>query len=212
MLLEESKNGVVENSTIDDDRTPMITPSDIIEHLFCPRFTYFIHCLKIPQHEEKRYKVEKGREIHQKKEKFLKDYIRKKINCVKKDVSIYLADPKLKVRGIVDEVLYFEDGTLSPLDYKFAEYNDFVYKTHKVQSAIYALLIESNYKKEVRKGYIIYCRSNNKLVEIVYTEKDFCYAINVVNEIFDVIQKSYYPKSTSFKARCIDCCYKNICC
>ncbi len=58
----------------DSEATPMITPSDVIEHLFCPRFTYFIHCLKIPQHEELRYKVLKGRELHDKREKENKEY------------------------------------------------------------------------------------------------------------------------------------------
>ncbi len=38
----------------------MITPSEVIEHIYCPRFTCFLNCLNIPQHEELRYKVLKG--------------------------------------------------------------------------------------------------------------------------------------------------------
>ena len=41
-----------------------ITTSDILEFLFCPRFTYFENYLDIPQHEEKRFKVQKWRMIH----------------------------------------------------------------------------------------------------------------------------------------------------
>ncbi len=56
-----------------------ITPSEIIEFLYCKRFIYFMKCLGIRQYEEKRYKVQKGREIHEKREKENRDYLRKKL-------------------------------------------------------------------------------------------------------------------------------------
>lgn len=45
-----------------------ITPSDMIEFLYCRRFIYYMKCLSIPQFEENRFKVQKGREVHEKKE------------------------------------------------------------------------------------------------------------------------------------------------
>ncbi|MGH7829356.1 MAG: CRISPR-associated protein Cas4, partial [Candidatus Binatia bacterium] len=90
----------------------MITPSEVIEYLYCPRFVYFMHCLNIPQHEDRRFKVLKGREVHQRRETENKDYLRKKIGVTKKEIGVYLASPSLKVRGIVDEVLTLEDGTM----------------------------------------------------------------------------------------------------
>ena len=45
----------------------IITISDVLEYLFCPRFIYYIHCLDIPQYEESRFKVIKGREVHDEK-------------------------------------------------------------------------------------------------------------------------------------------------
>lgn len=54
---------------VDTESTVMITPSEVIEYLFCPRFLYFMNCLKIPQHEELRYKVMKGRALHERREK-----------------------------------------------------------------------------------------------------------------------------------------------
>lgn len=55
-----------------------ITPSEMIEFLYCPRFTYFMKCLGIVQHEENRYKVQKGRSVHEDKAEQNKSYIRKK--------------------------------------------------------------------------------------------------------------------------------------
>ena len=195
----------------DNESTPMITPSEVIEHLYCPRFTYFMNCLNIRQHEELRYKVLKGRELHEKRENENRDYLRKRLGCVDKELSVYIASKELRIRGVVDEVLHLSDGTLAPLDYKYTEYNEYTFETHRIQSALYALLIKENYKKTVTRGFICYMKGGNKIKEILYSEKDFCCARNVVQEIFDVIQKGYYPKKTSWQNRCIDCCYRNIC-
>ncbi|HBY57577.1 MAG TPA: CRISPR-associated protein Cas4, partial [Candidatus Atribacteria bacterium] len=76
-----------------------LTPSEIMEYLFCPRFIYFIHCLNIPQHEEQRFKVLMGREVHEKKAKLNKDYLRKKINCIKRENLVYLASERYHLKG-----------------------------------------------------------------------------------------------------------------
>ncbi len=196
---------------MDTETTVIITPSEVIEHLFCPRFTYFMNCLNIPQHEEQRYKVLKGRELHERREKENREYLRKKIGCVEKEVSVYVASPKIKVRGIIDEILTFADGSMSPLDYKYTEYKDYLFETHKVQSVLYAMLLKETYNKPVNKGYIYYAKDSSGLKEIIYKESDFIYAKAVIDEIFDVMLKGYYPKKTSWQNRCIDCCYRNIC-
>jgi len=170
-----------------------------------------MHCLNIPQHEELRYKVLEGRRLHEKREKQNIDYLRKKIGCVGKEISVYLASKELKVRGIIDEILQLADGTMAPLDYKYAEYNEFIYKTHRIQSTIYALLIMENYKRPVKKGFICYSRGHNKLVPVAYSEQDLNQAKELISEIFDIIIKGYFPKKASWPNRCMDCCYRNIC-
>ena len=189
----------------------MITVSDLIEYQFCKRFTYFMHCLKINQREDKRYKVLKGREVHKQKEDRNKNYLRKKIGAVEKDASVYLSSKKYNFVGIIDEVLELENGSFAPFDYKFAEYKENLFTTHKYQSYLYAELIRDTYKKEVKKGYICYVRSNNLVKEIEYTEKEFIKVINTLEDINKIITTGYFPKATSSKAKCIDCCYRNIC-
>lgn len=206
-----------------------ITPSEVIEYLYCPRFIYYMNCLCIPQHEEQRYKVMKGRDLHDEKKNINKAYLRGKLKCVGKDIDVYMSSDKYHLKGVVDEVLFLEDGTFSPLDYKFAEYREKLFKTHKYQSVLYALLIKENYlpdyvfqagradnafragNVEVKKGFVCYTRSKNLIKEIKYSEKDFKMAINIISEILDIIQSGYYPKKTRNSAKCIDCCYRNIC-
>jgi CRISPR-associated exonuclease Cas4 len=190
---------------------PSITISDVIEYLYCPRFTYFMHCLSIPQREEKHFKVRKGREIHLVKEKTNIGYLRKRYNVIDKLLEVYMSSPKLGVRGIVDEVLFFDDGTAGPLDYKFAEYRNRMFRTHRYQSALYGLMIAESFNIPVERGYIVYTRSKNKIIELEYTDTDKTQASKIVENIFNIIQIGEYPEVNTNKRKCLNCTYRRIC-
>lgn len=190
---------------------PNITASDVIEYLYCPRFIYFMYCLNISQQEENRYKVQKGRQIHEIKAEINKSYLRKKLNVVKKEINIPLNSEKYCIHGIVDEILFLNDGSASPFDYKFAEYKDKLFKTYKYQSCIYGLLIQENYNIPVNQGFICYVRSNNLVKEIEFNKKELDETIKIIFDILKIIETGIFPKKIKSARRCIDCCYKNIC-
>jgi CRISPR-associated exonuclease Cas4 len=186
-----------------------ITPSEIIQYLYCPRFIYFEKVLGIPQFEEKSYKAMKGRHLHEDKTRMNKDYLRKKLGVIEKYQEQYLTNQML--RGKVDEVLLLEDGTAAPLDYKFAQYKDKVFNTYKTQLACYAWLIEDNFKKPVNRGFLVYTRSKSKLIEV---ELDDAFKRDVKNKaqaIVQIIDNNHFPKATRYKKRCVGCTYRNIC-
>lgn len=187
-----------------------VTASHLLEYLFCPRFTYFEYVLDIPEYQEKRFKVQQGREIHNKIRKMNPDYLRKKIGVTEKKSDVYLSS-QMGIRGIVDEVLFFNDGTAAPLDYKYAEYKDRTFKNHRFQLVFYAQLIKDNFHVPVNRGFIVYTRSKNKLVEVPILEKDYTELEEIIGDLLDIIQKGRYPESTKYKRRCPDCCYRNIC-
>lgn len=186
-----------------------ITPSDIIQYLYCPRFIYFEYVLAIPQYEEKSYKAMRGRHLHESKKTINKDYLRKKIGVTEKHQEQYLTNKFL--RGKVDEVLELNDGTAAPLDYKFAKYKDRIFNTYKTQLYCYAWLIEDNFGKPVDKGYLVYTRSKHKLVEVSVTKESKDKVKKAARDIIDIIQKNRFPKATRFKKRCRGCTYRNIC-
>jgi CRISPR-associated exonuclease Cas4 len=186
-----------------------LTPSHIIEYLFCPRFTYFEYVLAIPQYEEKSYKVIKGREVHDQKLERNKDYLRKKIGAVDKHLDQYLTNSWL--RGRIDEVLELADGTMAPLDYKFAEFKDRVFETYKTQQYCYACLIEENFGKSVDRGFIVYIRSKHYLEEIPISQGNKDEVKRCAEEVWKIIDHNFYPKGTKYKKRCVDCTYRNIC-
>lgn len=184
-------------------------PSQIIEYLYCPRYTYFEYVLRIPQYEEKFYKVQRGREIHNEKLERNKDYLRKKIGVRQKWTDQYLGIDGL--RGKVDEVLLLNDGTYAPLDYKFAVWNDKVYDTYKQQLYCYAVLIEAAFGGKVERGFLVYIRSKHKLAEIEVGENVKAEIKESMRQMLEIIEGNKFPKATKFKKRCVNCTYRNIC-
>jgi CRISPR-associated exonuclease Cas4 len=189
----------------------IITISDVLEYLFCPRFIYYMHCLAIPQYEGSRFKVIKGREVHDEKRITNTEYLRKKLSVVKKEINVFIASKNHHIKGIVDEILFLDDGTAAPFEYKYAEFKDTIFQTYKFQLVLHAMMIKENYKIDVKKGFICFTRSNNHIEEIVFTEKDFKKGIEIIDEILEIIDKGFYPGKSKYKNKCIDCCYSNIC-
>lgn len=184
-------------------------PSQIIEYLYCPRFTYFEYVLCIPQYEEKFYKVTRGREIHDQKLERNKEYLRKKIGAIDKLTDQYLG--MVGLRGKVDEVLKLNNSTFAPLDYKFAHWKDKVFDTYKQQLYCYAVLIEENFNVQVEKGFLVYTRSKNKLIEVEIPPQAKEEIKESMQDMLDIIKGNKFPRATKFKKRCLNCTYRNIC-
>ena len=168
-----------------------------------------MYILNIPQYEEKYTKVNKGREVHHLKTIRNKDYLRKKIGVTEKYINPYLASENLV--GVPDEVVKLKDGSMAVIDYKFSKYNGIVYEPVKQQLISYAVLTENVYKTEVNKSYLVYVRSNNKMIEIPITEKDKKLILDSIKNIKFILENDYFPKPTRHKSKCINCTYKNIC-
>ncbi len=187
-----------------------ITCTILLEHCFCPRFTYFEQVLAIPERQEKRFKVLKGREVHEKVQSVNRSYLRKKIGCVQRKRNVHLATPDGLV-GVLDEILTLEDGAMAPLDYKFAVYPGFVYQTYRMQVAFYAELIVECLQKNVDRGFIVFTRSKNKLVQvpITRTEREQLHAS--IARIRNIVRTGALPAGSAGTKACRDCCYRNIC-
>ncbi len=186
-----------------------ITPSVIIEYLYCPRFTYFEHVLKIPQFEEKNYKVMKGRNIHEEKLSVNAAYLRKKIGVESKLNDVYLSDDIL--RGVIDEILFLNDGTAAPLDYKFAKFEGEIYDTYKTQLYCYSWLIQQATGKKVTRGFLVYTRSKNKLIELPVAPDDMAGVRKVAEDILNLVQTAALPEAHANYKKCVQCTYANIC-
>lgn len=189
----------------------ILTPSHLLEYLYCPRFTYFEFVLGIPQHQEKRFKVRKGREAHELRQRINPRYLRKRLGVVRRDIDVRLISADLHLSARIDEVLTLADGDQAPFDYKYAEYKHRTFRNHRIQAALYGLLVRELRQCEVRKAFLCYIRSNFKVVEIPLAEADFAEARACLEDCRELIVTGYFPPATPWTRRCDDCCYANIC-
>jgi len=187
----------------------LLSASVMLEYWYCPRFIYYMNILKLKQKEENRLKVQLGREIHEKKS-LQPEYLRKKMGVVRQEKNIYLSSSIFGICGIIDELLFIDDNSLTFIDYKFAEQTD-KYKTHFYQGVFYSLLVEENYKIPVDCFYLVYTRSSTEPVkyEIKTTDKENM--LETIRVVHYITQSGFYPKATTYKARCADCTYANLC-
>lgn len=188
-----------------------LTVTHVLEHLFCPRFTYFEHVLAVPERQERRLLVQKGRQTHEERRRINPTYLRKKFGVVRRQFDVPLASARLGVRGSVDEVFTLADGSMAPFDYKFSEDRGHVYHNQKMQSVLYGLMIRETFQQPVHRGFLCYLRSKHKVATIEFSDANILEAESVLREILDVIQTGRFPRATTWKARCRDCCYRNIC-
>lgn len=151
----------------------------------------------------------RGRELHLERARQNVDYLRKRIGAIDKKLNQYLTNEML--RGEVDEVLWLKDGSMAPLDYKFARFNGKIYQTYQTQLYCYAWLIRENYGLPVHKGFLVYTRSQNQLVEISIEDKHVAVIEKAVHQTSQIIEQNLYPKATKYKKRCVNCTYRNIC-
>lgn len=170
-----------------------------------------MNVLKIDQHEHRRHLVNKGRDIHNLKLVQNKDYLRSRIGVHDKLLDVYLSSSVHRLVGKVDEVLFLEDGSAAPLDYKFAAWENKAYRTHIVQQTLYAILIEENFNVLVNKAFLIYIRSKNHLVEITISASMKQKALVIVEDIFHIINEGSFPTTKSNLRKCEDCTYRNLC-
>ena len=86
-------------------------------------------------------------------------------------------------------MLQLADGTLAPLDYKYTEYKEKVYRTHKYQIILYGLMIEDTYRFPVNRGYVCYVRKGNVVKEVSIGAKERQEAKAIVSDMLAIIQR-----------------------
>lgn len=188
-----------------------LTVTHVLQYLYCPRFTYYEHMLMVPQRQERRWKVRRGREVHAERQKVNPTYLRKKIGVVKRQFDVPLSSESLGLHGIADEVLTLADGTLAPLDYKFTTKPRRTYRTHRYQAALYGLLIQQTFDQPVHRAFLCYTRTHHQLETLPLTTATFRRAETILSEVREVLSTGGLPVATPYPNRCQDCCYRNIC-
>ncbi len=189
----------------------VVTASHLMSYAFCPRFFYFKYVLDVPEHEERHFKVTKGHQWHRKREKVNPDYLRKNLHVIDRKISVHLFANQGLYSGIVDEILILDDGTMAPLDYKWAQWQGKIFDTYLLQLTFYAFLIEKKFQTTVNKAFLVFLRSKNKVISLDIGPSEYLKLTRVLSEISYIQENGWYPLTTPSRQRCNVCAYRNIC-
>ena len=179
----------------------------MVEHSFCPKFTYFGKVLGIKEHEEIRGTVIAGKLYHLNKAVTNKNYIPVDIVKGEKIIEKTYFSKKFDYLGKIDQAIISNDS-VTIIEFKYG--NKFIGKTLLVQLGLQALLLEENLKKECKEALVEFIKDKTGYITVPITEELKNSAITELYETKEVIEKAELPFSR-YDNRCIDCSYKRIC-
>ncbi|MEM4389868.1 MAG: CRISPR-associated protein Cas4 [Candidatus Micrarchaeia archaeon] len=180
---------------------------DVVEHVFCPKFTYFQHVLGIPQHEEKRGSVLSGRQIHERRLRNNPAYVIAGVPSGARRNSILLYSERLDLIGRADYIIL--SGTEAVLvEQKYA--SPFIGATLKTQVSLLAILLSDALGLSCSRAIIRFLKPPKSNVELPITEEMKAAALKALADFRRVCRLGIMPFSR-YTRRCEDCCYRKIC-
>ena len=184
-----------------------LTVSDVVEHAFCPNFTYYISVLGLSQYQGKRGTVKAGRQMHRRREQTNAGYIPAGLNG-KKIVGNTYHSRRLDLVGRIDEAVVTNDEIVL-VERKYSDRTELV-DTLRVQLGLLAMLVEENTGKPVRKAIVVYAKGSRVVKEYPVDEDMREFALRTLAGTKRVIDSGAMPDAT-FDNRCLNCCFRRIC-
>ncbi|MCS7222778.1 MAG: CRISPR-associated protein Cas4 [Anaerolineae bacterium] len=185
----------------------LLHAQDLKQWVYCPRIVYFNYFM--PSLRPETYLMEEGRLAHEEEElrEVRRSLRRYGLEEAERHLRVELADEGLGVSGRVDLVLRLTDETI-PVEYKL---NTASYlPNHRIQLAIYAMLLEANEWPAVRRGFLYSIRIR-QAEEVKMTTRLREQARSVVEEIRAMIAAERMPEPAAQRAKCVNCEFRRFC-
>jgi CRISPR-associated exonuclease Cas4 len=190
------------------DRHGYLAVSDLLNHLYCGRITWFSYVLGVRQRGT--VKTEHGREEH---EQWLRREEERRrqgavVRTQRKLVSVEVCSDRLMLRGKMD-ALIDQTGVVAPYEVKATVAPVRPWPGQVLQLGAYALLLEERYGRPVEHGYLHYLEGDI-VREVRIGEPERAAVLEVLAAIQDVVTTEAMPARAP-ASRCRDCVYRKIC-
>lgn len=124
--------------------------------------------------------------------------------------ELRLESDELKLKGVIDQVHVYENDYV-PFELKTGNMpKDGVWPSHRLQIAAYSLLLEEKFKKEIKKGFIIYIDSKQKR-QIAINPFMREEVGQIIDEVIVLLQSKELPDFCSNENKCRKCGLKDRC-
>lgn len=187
----------------------LLTVTDVVEHVFCPRFTYYSLVLGLRQYEGKRGTVMAGRALHERAEKDNPAYVAKRMAGAKKLISTQLYSAALGLSGKIDEA-YEIDAEIVLVERKYTDFA-VITDTLKTQIGLLSVLLEENRGKPVTRAFVIFQKTGRTVSEVPVTDEMKKFALGKLESAKKVLSSGISPAGIKYSNKCLDCTFKKVC-
>jgi CRISPR-associated exonuclease Cas4 len=184
-----------------------ITAADIKRYTWCPRIIYFTHVLHLEERVTEA--MEEGKEEH---DDAIIAPIVAQLKARKVIKGLNLVSDTLRLSGKPDFILDTKFGELVPVEVKVAslDTSSKAKKDHVMQLACYALLIEDNFKRVVKRCAVYYLR-DKRVVYVALTNDLKLEAKKAIDKAYKIIEQEEMPKVRQPISKCKNCGYYRYC-
>lgn len=191
--------------SLSEDIIEFITVTDVKNYFFCKREVYINHIMDIREPKTESMSFSNISHVYFDLRKLPKSIRPKKIL-----MSVRLSSVLHRLAGVLDALIITEYGEFIPAEIKLGHpINEEAPSWDRMQLAAYALLIEDNYNKVVKRGVLYYIEHGTfEVVRITHGMKEL-----VRNAIRDIHRMLVEEKIPSYRRRgyCRGCWYSWIC-
>jgi len=184
-----------------------LTVTDVKNFVYCPRVVYFMYCL--PGTRPLTYKMAEGKLEHGRTEELeqrrsLRTY---GLTAGERFFGVHLASAHLGLTGRLDMAIVTEQEAI-PVEFKNT--TGPLGLNHKYQLVAYALLVEEQWGRPVRRGFV-YRIPLKRSQELPITPNGRRFVLRLLAQIRRLIATETMPPPTTRRGRCRDCEFRRFC-
>lgn len=189
------------------DNEYLFTITDLKQYSYCPRVVFYEQCL--PHVRPRTYKMEAGEALHEDEPKRA---VRRSVQAYaldagRREFEVAITSPTLGLTGIIDEVVYGDDGQVFPVDYKLAKK---VGKNHRIQLTAYGLLLSEALQQPIDFGYV-YLIAKRQMVKVAFTDTLRQEVQMALQAVYTIATQELMPPPAQNRIQCVDCEFRRFC-
>jgi len=181
--------------------------TDIKQYVYCPRIIYYTYVCPVKAKITR--KMTHGKETHLELDRLEKrrTFKRYQLKDGERHFHTRLYSPRFELEGILD--LHITAGEeIFPVEFKHT--SSLPSLNHKYQLAAYAMLLEEEYERAVRYGFL-YLSLRNEIYPVDITPNCREFVKETMDKIRQLVSKEIMPPPVRKKGRCVDCEFRNFC-
>lgn len=197
-----------------EERAEYISGTDVKNWVYCPLIVYYrkIMGAKPKIFEQQKAGMRKHVEMQNKIKRRIGIAARKnKLDIIHKEYNKIILNEKEKLIGLIDMVVVLKNREIVPIEIKSMKSNNGkAWRDHVYQITFYAILLEKQYRKIIKRGYIYY--EDNKLIEVIISNHEKNMVRKIINSIREMMNTEKQPRVRIHAKKCTGGCgYRWIC-